>query len=215
MGAGVSGNDSLGSSAGRGGDSGRNGRRAGRGAAPRRRHRDRAVGTRQACPPGRWIRRARRLDDEPLPDEPFQWKGIPDDVVDRVQEVLDLTDRCCDQLLDVECRTACRRLLGRIAAAGSDVFRRKGRPETAAAAVVWVIGKVNDVFDLYGGGLQVNELMSHFRLTGSASQRAGTMLRTAGFDSGTVRSQSRVTRLSGCIPSPGHHLSSGSLPRDG
>ena len=46
------------------------------------------------------------LDDEPLPDEPFQWKGIPDDVVDRVQEVLDLTDRCCDQLLDVECRTA-------------------------------------------------------------------------------------------------------------
>ena len=126
------------------------------------------------------------LDDEPLPDEPFQWKGIPDDVVDRVQEVLDLTDRCCDQLLDVECRTACRRLLGRIAAAGSEVFRRKGRPETAAAAVVWVIGKVNDVFDLYGGGLQVNELMSHFRLTGSASQRAGTMLRTAGFDSGTV-----------------------------
>ncbi len=49
------------------------------------------------------------LDDDPLPDEPFQWKGIPDDVVDRVQEVLDLTDRCCDELLDVECRTACRR----------------------------------------------------------------------------------------------------------
>lgn len=127
------------------------------------------------------------LDDDPLPDEPFQRKNIPNDIVDRVDDVLDLVERCCDELLDVECRTACRRLLTRIATAGPEVFRRKGRPETAAAAVVWVIGKVNEVFDLYGygGGLQVNELLSHFGLTGSASQRAGTLLNAAGFDCDT------------------------------
>ena len=47
-----------------------------------------------------------RLDDNPLPDEPFLWEGIPDDVTARVGELLALTDRCCEEMLDVEYRTA-------------------------------------------------------------------------------------------------------------
>ena len=50
-----------------------------------------------------------KLDDDPLPDEPFGWDGIPDDVCDRVREVLDECDRCAAELFDVEYRTACRR----------------------------------------------------------------------------------------------------------
>ena len=57
----------------------------------------------------------RALDDRPLPDEDFDWAGIPVDVHDKVAEVLGLVDACCDDLLDVEYRTACRRLLARVA----------------------------------------------------------------------------------------------------
>jgi hypothetical protein len=123
-----------------------------------------------------------RLDDDPLPDEPFRWVGIPDDVTARVHEVLALTDRCCEEMLDFEYRTACRRVLARVASQGPEVFRRKGRADTAAAALVWTVGKANDLFEQRTGGMQVRDLMSHFGLgQGSVAQRAATMLRAGGF----------------------------------
>ncbi len=127
----------------------------------------------------------RGLDCAPLPDEAFQWAGVPDDIVDRVQEVLELVDRCCDVLLDVEHRTACRRLLARVASRGPEAFRRKAKAENSAAAVVWMIGKVNDVFNLYRNERRVKEFMRHFGVWGSASQRANVMLQEAEFDSAT------------------------------
>jgi PemK-like, MazF-like toxin of type II toxin-antitoxin system len=77
-----------------------------------------------------------RLDDDPLPDEPFRRDGIPEDVTARVHEVLALTDRCCEEMLDFEYRTACRRVLAHVASWEPEVSRRKGRAETAAAALV-------------------------------------------------------------------------------
>ena len=47
-----------------------------------------------------------RLDEDPLPDEPFRWDGIPDDVTARVREVLGFVDGCCEEMLDLEYRTA-------------------------------------------------------------------------------------------------------------
>ena len=127
-----------------------------------------------------------RLDDTPLPDEPFRWDGIPDEVTARVHEVLALTDRCCEEILDVEYRTACRRALARVASREPEVFLRKGRAETAAAALVWAVGKANDLFEHRTGGMQVRDLVSHFGLgQGSVSQRAATMLRAGGFHDDT------------------------------
>ena len=132
-----------------------------------------------------------RLDDDPLPDEPFRWEGIPDDVRARVNEVLALTDRCCEEMLDAEYRTACRRVLARVASGEPEVFRRKGRAETAAAALVWIVGKANDLFEQRTGGMQVRDLMSHFGLgQSSVAQRAATMLRAGGF-----RADTYVVRL--------------------
>jgi hypothetical protein len=111
-----------------------------------------------------------RLDDDPLPDKPFWWEGIPDDVTARVHEVLVLIDRCCEEMLDFEYRTACRRVLARVASQGPEVFRRKGRAETAAAALVWTVGKANDLFEQRTGGMQVTDLMNHFGL-GKSSVR--------------------------------------------
>ena len=127
-----------------------------------------------------------RLDDHPLPDEPFRWEGIADDVTARVHEVLTLTDRCCEELLDFEYRTACRRVLARVAFREPALFRRKGRAETTAAALVWIVGKANDLFEQRTGGMQVRDLMSHFGLgQSSVSQRAATMLRAGRFHDDT------------------------------
>jgi Domain of unknown function (DUF6398) len=104
----------------------------------------------------------------------------------RVHEVLALTDRCCEEMLDFEYRTACQRVLARVASRDPDVFCRKGRTETAAAALVWIVGKANDLFEQRSGGMQVRDLMSHFGLRQSSiSQRAATMLRAGGFHDDT------------------------------
>jgi hypothetical protein len=122
------------------------------------------------------------LDTPPLPDEDFSWHGIPGDVHARVAEVLMLCDGCCEALLDVEYRTACRRFLAVAASGDPDIFRRTARAETAAAAVCWVVGKANDLFTpRYSGNVLVKDVMAHFGLQGSVSQRATTLLKAGGF----------------------------------
>jgi Domain of unknown function (DUF6398) len=120
------------------------------------------------------------LDETPLPDEPFVWDLIPGDIRERVSEVLGLLDQCCDERLDVEYRTACRRLLSRAAAADPEIFRRRGRTATAAGAICWIIGKANDVFT---AALRVKDLMSFFEISpASVSQRSEPFLRAIGID---------------------------------
>lgn len=122
------------------------------------------------------------LDDEPLPDEPMRWDGIADDIRDRVAEVLELTDRCCDDLLDHEYRTVCRRVLARIAVRGPEVFRRRGRADTAAAAICWAVGRANGAFDQRAGGLTNKAMLAHLGVQqGSISQRAATLLAAGEF----------------------------------
>ena len=121
-----------------------------------------------------------------LPDEDFDWSGIAGDIHGKVGEVLELTDACCDELLDVEYRTACRRLLARAAAGDAAVFRRRASSASAAAAICWIVGKDNDLFSHWGGGMLVKDLIAHFGLKqGSVSQRAETLMKAAGFDRST------------------------------
>ena len=120
------------------------------------------------------------LDEVPLPDEPLDWDGVAEDIRDRVNEVAVLCDACCEALLDTEYRTAARRLLAAVASGDPAVFRRKARPETAAAAICWIIGKANELFVPSAGGMAAKDLVAHFGLQGSVSQRAGTLLRAAG-----------------------------------
>ena len=124
------------------------------------------------------------LDTDPLPDEPFDRTAIPADVHARVAEVLALTDRCCAELLDPEYRTACRRLLADAAAGDPEIFRRRGRANTAAGAVCWLVGKANSLFDREPAGphLTVKHLAEHFGIRGGMSQRSETLLRAIGVD---------------------------------
>jgi hypothetical protein len=127
------------------------------------------------------------LDTAPLPDEPFAWDAVPSDVHERVGSVLGLVERCCAELLDDEYRTACRRLLADVASSDPSIFRRRGRDETLAAAVCWIVGKANALFDPTSPGLdvQVKQLVEHFGVGGSVSQRSEPLLRAIGVEPDT------------------------------
>lgn len=133
---------------------------------------DRAVGGRAAL---------MALDTAPLPDEPFAWAGIPDDVHDRVREVLDLCDRCADELFDAEHRTAFRRFLSRAAATDPAILRRKAAAHRAAAAVCWAVASANRSIAI-PGRIESGQLMDWFGVQGSISQRAEVFLRANGVD---------------------------------
>ena len=122
------------------------------------------------------------LDEHPLPDEAFDVNALPADIRGRVAEILALSDQCCDGMFDVEVRTACRRFLARVATGNPEVFRRQARPEVTAAAVCWIVGKANLLFSQSGGGVYVKDLMAHFGLKGSVSQRAQNLLDAAGVE---------------------------------
>ena len=125
----------------------------------------------------------RHLDDVPLPDEPFEWAGIAEDIGSVVQDVLDTCDRCADELLDIEHRTAMRRFLSRAAAGDPAAFRRKASHLRGAAAVAWVICRANGTVGAYWSGLSVQDLLAWFGLKkGSVSQRAEPLLRANGVD---------------------------------
>jgi hypothetical protein len=121
------------------------------------------------------------LDSTPLPDEDFGWDVVPADLHDRVREVLAACDRCCDDLLGAEYRTACRRLLARALPGLDGMLRSTSKPEALAAAVCWVIGNGNQRFGQGPGELRVKDLMNHFGLgQSSASGRGYKIMQAAG-----------------------------------
>lgn len=123
------------------------------------------------------------LDDAALPDEALRYDGIPNDIVSRVEEVAALVDRCCDELLDIEYRTACRRLLARIASGDPDIFRRKSRSDITAVTICWIIGRTNNLFTPPRAVLTAKALFEHFGLTKpKVSTRALTLSLGAGID---------------------------------
>lgn len=121
-----------------------------------------------------------QLDATPLPEEPLDLSGVPGDVHARVTDVDALLDGCCRQLLDSEHRTACRRLLHDVAAAEPDIFRRRGRTDTVAAAIAWIVVKANHGFSQREGGLTAKALGEWFGIRGSPGQRAPTLLQALG-----------------------------------
>jgi hypothetical protein len=122
------------------------------------------------------------VDAEPLPDEPFAWDGIADDVRPVVEHVLTSCDACADELLDIEHRTAMRRFLRRAAVAHPELFRRKASPVRGAAAVAWAICRANETAGDHDSPLTVQELLAWFGVRGSVSQRAEPMLRAIGVE---------------------------------
>jgi hypothetical protein len=123
-----------------------------------------------------------RLDTEPLPDEEFDWAGIPGEIQPTVRAILDECDACADALLDPEHRTAMRRFLARAATNEPTLFRRKASPARGAAAVAWVVCTANRIIGSYRSPMTGKDLLAHFGITGSVSDRAQSLVRAADID---------------------------------
>jgi len=128
------------------------------------------------------------LDEMPLLDEEFDWVGIPEEIRPVVQAILEQCDGCADALFDVEHRTAMRRFLARAARSDPKVFARKSSPVRGAAAVAWVITTGNRTAGVWSGEMTAKDLLAHFGVTGSVSDRAGTLMRAAGMPTGYATS---------------------------
>jgi hypothetical protein len=122
----------------------------------------------------------RALDEKPLPDEEFDWTDIAEGIRPAVAAILEHCDGCADALFDVEHRTAMRRFLARAARNDSKVFARKGSPVRGAAAVAWVIATGNRTAGVWSSAMTTKDLLAHFGITGSVSDRAVTLARAAG-----------------------------------
>ncbi len=109
------------------------------------------------------------LDAVPLPDEPFDWTEIPDDIAAKVGAMVQMLDSSADDLLDVEHRTANRRLLRDVVLADPGYFRGRAAARTSAAAIVWMVAHANDSISPYA--LTTQELLEPFGV-GSAAERA-------------------------------------------
>lgn len=120
-------------------------------------------------------------DLTPLPDEPLNLSGVPGDIHERVRAIAAITDELSDEGFDQEFRTACRRLLAAVAEGDPQIFRRRAKDETAAAAVIWIIGRVNGGLGV-GGFPSAGEVSERLGITGSPSGRAQTFLRAIGAD---------------------------------
>jgi hypothetical protein len=118
------------------------------------------------------------LDTVPLPDEEFGWEGVPDDLHPKVAEILALCDDNAEKLLDVEHRTANRRLLRRVVGVDPEFFRGRASARTTAAAISWMVASANDSISPYGP-LTAAQLLEPFGVR-SASERAGRFLRALG-----------------------------------
>jgi len=114
-----------------------------------------------------------------LPDEPFDWSVVAPLDRDVVATVVELADAGCDALLDVEHRTACRRLIA-LAAAGDPrtVLRRKRDPNRLAAAAVLAVGRLNRSIGA-GEPVMVRELTEQFRLKTGVRDLERTILGAA------------------------------------
>lgn len=122
------------------------------------------------------------LDADPLPDEEFDWTGVPEEIHPAVQAILDECDACADAILDVEHGTAMRRFLARAARNDPALFRRKGSPVRGAAGTAWVICTANRTIGSYRSPMSGKDLLAHFGVTGSVSDRAQSLIRAAGID---------------------------------
>ena len=122
------------------------------------------------------------IDAIALPNEPFDWAGLPSDIHDKVAEVVTLVDGCSDEFFDIEFRTACRRFVHRVATADPAVFRGKARAHTSAAAVCVIIGRANDFFLGEPGEVRVKDVTARLGVGPNVAGRADPMLRAIGAD---------------------------------
>lgn len=118
------------------------------------------------------------LDDLPLPAEDVDLSTLPESVRDLVIRLDDRITKGLGHELGIEPLTAVRRLLVTIARTAPDVLAR-GKEENTAAALVWLVGKTNDVF-YPRSELRIGDAVTAVGAKGSPGSRAYTLINASG-----------------------------------
>jgi len=114
------------------------------------------------------------LTTEALADEPAALAAVPEDIRPRVAEALGVADPVVERVFGIEMRTAVRRLLTDAAAAGPEIYRRKGRTDTIAVAACLVVAQANHLVRP-SGPMLVKAVTEHFGLASAPSTRVLTL----------------------------------------
>lgn len=121
------------------------------------------------------------LTAEPLPDEPFSCGGFPMDALIPISDVESACDDACDELFDVETRTACRRTLSRFVRRRPQYFLRPNvQAHRFAASICWVVAKANRLFSVKESP-RIGELTEFFGVAHAASN-AEVIITACGFE---------------------------------
>lgn len=126
------------------------------------------------------------LDDEPLPDEDLALDDVAEDIRSRVMHIGELADAACDALLDVEYRTAARRLLVDVAKAEPGLFRRRSNDDRLAAAVVYAVHRCNEGWGT-PSEVTVADITAWFGVGRNLSARGRTVLAAVGIETADLR----------------------------
>jgi hypothetical protein len=130
------------------------------------------------------------FDSAPLPaDEPLELSEVAPDIRAAVTEVGEWLDRFAESELGSGCgpefRTACRRFLVGAATRDPEVFRRRARADLSALAVVWSVGRANQLIGYSPAPVRTGDVSAWFGARGVPSGRADTLI--AAFTGGQRR----------------------------
>ncbi len=101
------------------------------------------------------------LSDDPLPDEPFDWSGIPAQWREATAATLARLDQVTTDLCDRETRTIGRRILAALVAGDSGLFKRSFDANRLAVSIVYVIARRLEVQrGLLGFGFRTQKELS-------------------------------------------------------
>jgi hypothetical protein len=114
------------------------------------------------------------LTAEPLPEEPPDVSGVPADIRDRVLAAIEFADPVAERVFGLEVRTAVRRLLVDGAIEDPDVFRRKGRIETAGAGACLAVAQANRLVRPHTP-MTMKAFAEHFGVPSAPTSRADTL----------------------------------------
>jgi hypothetical protein len=140
------------------------------------------------------------LSDDPLPDEPFDWSGIPAQWHEATAATLARLDQVTTELCDVETRTIGRRILTALVAGDPGLFKRSADTDRLAVAIVYFVSDRMEVRKgAPGFGFRTQKELSAATgvpasAIGSRSTTVGNTLNRIGFD-WTLALHSRRRRL--------------------
>lgn len=122
------------------------------------------------------------LGVEPLPDEAFDWTGSPEEIQPAVQAILDECDTCARRCLTSSTARRCAASSPERRATTRTCSDARVRRCAGRRRLPWVACTANRTIGSHRSPMTGKELLAHFGITGSVTDRANSLIHAAGID---------------------------------